>query len=537
MKPFRFLLTCLSLAVAVVLYAAPPPAQADEPAPNLVLTTLYFQYEMDDGSSGSGSYLLADTAAFMDNDGNRGVWGFDPISDMYLIYYNTGAHCGAISIALQNFTNNQVQGIRLCTDGSGARGVWAGVLWFNGVTTRISVASDGTEGNLGSSASDISADERYIGFGSEANNLVEGDANESSDGFIYDRQTGQITRVTVASDGTEGNDDSGGPKLSADGQYAVFSSLARNLVSDDTNWRQDIFVHDRQTGQTSRVSVSSDGAQANDYSFDFDVSADGQYIVFESPATNLVANDTNEAWDIFLHDQQTGQTSRISVAADGTEGNDNSYDPAISADGRYVSFRSWASNFVSGDTNGYSDIFVHDRLTGEISRVSVASDGTQADSTSFHSDLSADGRYVAFQCFATNLVADDTNEVGDIFVHDRVMGETRRVSVASDSTQGNGESSAPSISADGRYVAFDSEANNLVSNDINWRMDVFVYDRQTEQTVRVSVASNGVQGNRRSYTPKISTDGQYVLFSSDAFNLVEGDTNLENDVFVRDRGQ
>jgi Tol biopolymer transport system component len=224
----------------------------------------------------------------------------------------------------------------------------------------------------------------------------------------------------------------------------------------------------------------------------------------------------------------------VSVASDSTQGNDNSWDPSISADGRYVAFFSHASNLVPGDTNNTLDVFVHDRLTGQTTRVSVASDGTEGNGDSFVGSISADGRYVAFASWASNLVPGDTNGRSDIFVHDRVTGQTTRVSVASDGTEGNGDSwGCPSISADGRYVAFASWASNLVPGDTNGRSDIFVHDRVTGQTTRVSVASDGTEGNGDSWwRPSISADGRYVAFPSYASNLVPGDTNGWADIFV-----
>jgi Periplasmic component of the Tol biopolymer transport system len=329
--------------------------------------------------------------------------------------------------------------------------------------------------------------------------------------------------------------------ISADGRYVAFVSAATNLVSGDTNNFQDIFVHDRQTGQTTRVSVASDGTQANGHSYAPSISADGRYVAFASLASNLVSGDTNGAWDVFVHDRQTGETTRVSVASDGTQaiGFFFGSSPSISADGRYVAFDSWATNLVSGDTNDKPDVFVHDRQTGQTTRVSVSSDGTQANNGANYPSISADGRYVAFESSSTNLVSGDTNSVTDIFVHDRQTGQTTRVSVSSDGTQANGgpgwSGKNSSISADGRYVAFHSYADNLVSGDTNSATDIFVHDRQTGVTTRVSIASDGTQANGFSSSPSISADGRYVAFMSGATNLVSGDTNNARDVFVHGR--
>ena len=412
-----------------------------------------------------------------------------------------------------------------------------------GTTRRVSVASDGTQGNDFSAEASISATGRYVAFDSPATNLVNGDTNGVIDVFVHDWKTGQTTRVSVASDGTQANDFSDAPSISASGRYIAFQSAASNLVSGDTNGTGDIFVHDRVSGQITLVSVASDGTQANSASQHAAISANGRYVAFQSDASSLVSGDTNNTHDVFVHDRKTGQTTLVSVASDGTQGNDLSLHPSISANGRYVAFDSFASNLVSDDTNTCGpytdgmcpDIFVHDRATGQTTRISVASDGTQANGYSDVPSISANGRYVAFHSFASNLVSDDTNGVADVFVHDLKTGQTTRVSVASDGTQGNDNADGFSISATGRFVAFQSFATNLVSDDTNFTSDIFVHDRQTGQTTRVSVASNGTQGNGGSYDPSISATGHSAAFYSDASNLVSGDTNSTGDIFVHDR--
>src|SRR5207249_2543647 len=230
--------------------------------------------------------------------------------------------------------------------------------------------------------------------------------------------------VSVASDGTQGNAASAGAALSADGRFVAFHSTATNLVAGDTNGKTDVFVHDRQTGITERVSVASDGTQGNNASSYPALSADGRLVAFQSDATNLVAGDTNGATDVFVHDRQTGTTERVSVSSGGTEGNGFSAAPALSADGRFVAFHNTATNLVAGDTNGKTDVFVHDRQTGTTERVSVASDGTQGNGPSSGAALSADGGLVAFHGTATNLVAGDTSGTYDVFVHDRPVSTT-----------------------------------------------------------------------------------------------------------------
>jgi Tol biopolymer transport system component len=408
-----------------------------------------------------------------------------------------------------------------------------------GVTERVSVASNGAEGNYVSGyygSSSLSGNGRIVAYSSGASNLVDGDTNGFEDIFIHDRLSGETTRVSVASDGIQGNSSSVFSSISADGRYVAFISQASNLVEGDTNSSYDVFVHDRVTGETTRVSVASDGTQGNSAYTPPSISGDGHYVAFESNANNLVEGDTNSSFDIFVHDRVTGDTTRVSVASDGTQGNSYSHNPSISADGRYVAFISLATNLVAGDTNSSNDVFVHDRVTGETTRASVASEGTQGNWKSVSPSISANGRFVAFISLATNLVAGDTNEHWDIFVHDRVTGETTRVSVASDGTQANSSSGRPSISMDGRYVVFESTATNLIIGDTNGFVDVFVHDRENGETVRISVATDGSQANDFSWLPSISTDGRYSVFASAANNLVDGDTNEYYDVFVHDQG-
>jgi Tol biopolymer transport system component len=405
------------------------------------------------------------------------------------------------------------------------------------VTQIVSVASSGAQANGDSYYSSISADGRYVAFSSNATNLVPSDTNTASEVFVRERQLGLTERVSIDSAGAQANGASYYSSISADGRYVAFQSDATNLVPSDTNAASDIFVRDRQLGLTERVSIDSAGAQANGNSYYPSISADGRYVAFQSYATNLVPGDTNEASDVFVRDRLNGTTERASVAIDGTQGNYLSGHPSISADGRYVAFTSLASNLVPGDTNNVFDVIVHDRMTGTTERVSVDSAGTQGnnDSGFYGLAISADGRYVAFQSVATNLVAGDTNVASDIFVRDRQLGLTERVSINSASVQGNSDSEYTAISGDGRYVAFQSFATNLVVGDTNASSDIFVRDRQLALTERVSIDSGGAQGNSDSEYPSISSDGRFVAFQSLATNLVALDTNAASDVFARDR--
>lgn len=400
-----------------------------------------------------------------------------------------------------------------------------------GTLLRISLSTGGTQSNYHSWFPDISADGHFITFESFATNLVDGDTNQHTDIFVHDWQTGETTRVSVSSTGVQAIGGSYAPAISADGRFVAFYSYADNLVAGDDS-TYDVFVHDRLTGQTTMVSLSSAGVRGDGSSTSPDISADGRFVAFHSDAGNLVSNDTNEIEDVFVHDQQTGQTIRISVSSTGTQGNDVSAYPAISADGRFVAFGSKANNLVAGDTNNENDIFVHDRQTGQTTRVSVSSTGTQGNDLSGNPGISADGRYVVFESLATNLVGGDTNGKWDVFVHDRQTGQTRRVSVGSTGAQGNGGSAGASISGDGRYITFYSASSNLVPGDSNIWEDIFVHDQLTGQTNRISVATNGGSGNGGAFQPVISGDGRVVAFESEASNLLGGDTNEWRDIFI-----
>ena len=410
-----------------------------------------------------------------------------------------------------------------------------------GETTLVSVNSVGVQANGGSDYSAISADGRYVAFSSHADNLVAGGA-VASDIYVRDRLTNKTTRVSLSNTGKPGNDNSYRPAISADGRFVAFQSAARNLVTGDTNQATDIFVRDRLTNQTTRVSVTNTGAQGKGYSYSPAISADGRFVAFESTASNLVVGDTNGARDIFVRDRTTNQTTRVSVASTGIQGDSISNRPVISADGRFVAFDSYADNLVTDDTNSGggpcgTDVFVHDRRTSQTTRVSVNNAGVEGNCDSDYPAISADGRVVAFRAGSSNLVAGDTNGRDDIFVRDRTTNKTTRVSATNTAAQSNGHSLYPAISADGRFVAFKSKASNLVTGDTKGLEDVFVRDRATNQTTRVSVSSTGGQGNYDvgRVPPAISADGRIVTFMSGATTLVVGDANAANDIFLHDR--
>jgi dipeptidyl aminopeptidase/acylaminoacyl peptidase len=318
-------------------------------------------------------------------------------------------------------------------------------------------------------------------------------------------------------------------------QFAAFESFASNLVDGDTNGVEDVFVRGLLANPhqiTQRVSVSSTGAQANASSGTPAISANARYVAFVSNATNLVGTDTNGVRDIFVHDLVTGKTKRVGVGIHG-QANGPSQLPAITGDGRCIAFASSASNLVPGDTNNATDIFVRDTVAKTTTRVSVASDGTQANGSSSAPSMSSCDD-VVYQSLASDLVSGDTNGESDVFERTPGFGTTR-LSVTTTGDQPNGPSGEPVISGNDRYVAYTSSASNLVPGDTNLDPDVFRVDTLTGQTERWSLATNGSQAAFGLSTgqPSITTTGASIAFACDASNLAPGDGLLSQGIFLR----
>jgi Tol biopolymer transport system component len=407
-------------------------------------------------------------------------------------------------------------------------------------TVRVSTSTFGDPAAGSTAHPSISADGRYVVFSSQATNLVPGDGNRAGDVFRHDRFTSETVRVSVSSAGIEGDASSDvgyAPSISADGRFVVFISGATNLVPGDTNRKYDVFVRDLVLGQTVRASESAAGGQANESSFYASISADGRFVAFSSEADDLVPGDTNGVDDVFVRDLATGAIVRASVDAGGLEADGDSYEPVLSADGRYVAFSSEASNLAAGDANQVSDVFLKDTLTGATILVSANAGGSSGNGYSASPSLSADGRIVAFVSLASDLAAGDLNGFEDAFVRDVSRGVTRLASVSTRGQQADDDTYyGPSISADGRFVAFNSTAYSLVVPDAFGGHDVYLRDLVSGVTTRDSVNTAGVQGNGDSYAPSVSADGRFVAFKSAATNLVEDDGNGFSDVVVRDRG-
>jgi len=406
----------------------------------------------------------------------------------------------------------------------------APVLAAQGDTIRVSLSSTGTEANLNSDHPRISSDGDYVVFSSNASNLIAGDTNESSDIFRRRVSTGETQIASLRYNGLPSDGANYSPDISSNGRYIVYESSSTNMVTGDSNGVSDIFRRDMNTGSVQVVSIYYGGEGPSNAESSYPaISSDGNRIAFESDATNLVEGDTNSIQDIFMRDLLEDTTIRVSVDNDGTQANGNSFNADISDDGDSVVFESDATNLVDSDTNGVTDVFIHSGITTY--RVSVDGNGNQVNGASYNARISSDGRYVVFASEATNLVSGDINGVADIFVYDTQEGTTTRVSVSSEADEANGPSGYPDVSSDGRYIVFQSDATNLVHNDTNTRRDIFMHDMTTGMTTRVNMGANGVEGGGISTGGSVSSNGTYVAFNSISSNLVANDTNGRYDIF------
>ena len=442
---------------------------------------------------------------------------------------------------------------------------------------------------------DITPSGRFVAFQSRASNLVAGDTNQVCDIFVRDRARGRTERVSISSDGTEASfpplaggaltpkcfsgstfgPESMGPSISANGRFVAFYSAASDLVPGDTNLACDVFVHDRKTGWTQRVSIASDGSQTaigpdgiRPDSLRPSLSGDGRLVVFESAASDLVAGDTNGRRDIFLHDRRTGSTQRVSARPDGTEADRHSNWPFVSRDGRSIVFQSSATNLPSDNHNPtgvMTTVFLHDRTTGELEVIAESRNGVATRvAGAVGRPISDDGRFVVF--VGTGHVPNDSNQqaagfpADDVYVRDRTSGRVERVSVRStgEEAEGNSGRAGISISPEGRFVTFESVAPNLFASDTNTTgsvsdtllgisdKDSYVYDRKTGALEWTSVAPDGKETRRcadgdprwgeQTQSGVISSQGRYVTFGSCSPDVVNDDTNERWDLFIRDRG-
>lgn len=470
-----------------------------------------------------------------------GSGGTQPDNYCYTNYFHgngRGISADGGKVAFASAAGNLVSG-----DFNGSYDVFVRSFVGGTFMTRI-LGESGQEPNSFTFDGRLSADGNRVAFMSQASNMGP-DGNFSQDIFVKDLATGAVVLASNSPSGFS----SEAPVVSADGKVAAFFSNAVDLVDNDTNSQQDVFIHAFEDGEfsagtTLRVSVPTVASEADGPSFSATIASSGPVVVFASTATNLVLADTNGNVDIFVSDP-IGQTVRIvSSNSQGTQGNGDSHNPVCSADGRFVAFESYADNFVDSDgdgsfdndTNGSLDIFVHDVVSDVTSRVSIASDGSEADSDCSSPSISADGRFIAFQSIATTLDPAADGSFYQIFVHDRLTKTTTCVSVpdGATGTVGNSSSFNPAISANGQVVAFQSLATNLDPVATAGFMQVFVRNHAANATSCVSVA-NGTEANADSFDPSVSADGMLVAFSSFGSNLDPVATSGNSQVYVRNR--
>jgi hypothetical protein len=407
-------------------------------------------------------------------------------------------------------------------------------MWAFALTQRVSVNNSGQEANSSSAPASMTPDGRYVLFGSDADNLVIWDINGSYDVFVRDTQNNTTSRVSIDDSGNEANATSYPTAITPDGRYVLFGSYADNLVVWDTNGSYDVFVRDTQNNTTNRVSLDYNWSEIAGESYPTAITPDGKYVLFGSDVGNIVSWDKNGQPDVFIRDTENSTTTIISIDENWVFSNGPSTPVGISDNGAYILFTSSADNLVSNDTNGTDDIFVREIANNIIMRVNVNNANDEANNFSYSPTMTPDGRYVLFASSASNLVADDNNWYDDIFVRDLHHAETTRINVANNGNEAYDISVVNAITPDGRYVLFTSRASNLVADDNNWHNDIFVRDRDNSATSRVNLDSGSNEADNSSYARAISSDGRYVLFQSAADNLVPWDTNGIEDIFIRD---
>ncbi|MDH5259121.1 MAG: hypothetical protein OEX07_13990, partial [Gammaproteobacteria bacterium] len=382
--------------------------------------------------------------------------------------------------------------------------------------------------NKPSNSPALNIDGTKIAFVSHSGNLV-GDTKLQSNIYLKDTTSNTIVRVSVDNSGIAGERASYGPTINGDGNKVVFYSSSENLVSSDGNGKPDVFLRDLKNNSTQLISVTKSGVQGDAGSIEGVISADGNVVAFSSRATTLTGLSTNAKSQVYVKDLFTGDLEVVSINNSGDAGDQDSFSPSISRDGRYISFASFANNLSSIFNFNQFDIYVYDRQTKKTELITA--------SANLHSgtpSISGDGRYVAFMTLADNLVSGDTVNTIDIVVYDRVTKIFKRVQAPGEAPKGH--SFSPKISSDGRFVAFYSSATNLVSGDTNDRDDMFVFDLALNRVERVSVSATGAQStNNVDQFIALSGNGQAAAFGSPDGIFVSGDTNGVADIFVRQR--
>ncbi len=349
-------------------------------------------------------------------------------------------------------------------------------------TTLLSTSGSGGTMAVSFFEHDVTRDGRYLALTSTSTHVVPGDVNAVADVFRLDRSSGVWQLVSVSTSGAQGNAASSaelGGSLSADGNLVAFLSAASNFAPGDATGTEDVFVRDMLSGVTECISVSASGLPAGGCN-KVDLSADGRWIVFSSTANNIVAGDANNELNVFVRDRASGVTRLVDVTLAGAAASQTWSASAISGDGRFVIFNSASSQLVAGDTNGQTEPFCADLLSGAIERIAISSGGVEANNYSVSDTgwlVSYDGRFVAFTSQASTLVAGDTNNRLDAFVRDRWLGTTERVSLNPSGGQLSTTSYADSISEDGRSVVFTSSGTGVTPDDTQNGADVFLRRR------------------------------------------------------------
>jgi Tol biopolymer transport system component len=403
-------------------------------------------------------------------------------------------------------------------------------------TRLVSESVKGGTGNGISKHTSTDRSGRYVAFASRASDLIDGNREHGRDVFVYDRSRHKITVISRRRDGRFPNGPSERPDMSGNGQWVAYASRASNLVDRDENGRSDVFVSNRSTGKTKLVSKARGGGTGKRASTSAAVDDGGHRIAFGSLASNLVRHDHNHTGDVFLFHRRTGRTTLVSAALTGGAANGRSFDPAISGNGRFVAYTSVATDLVEGATAHHGDVFLFDRRNGTNMLVSRAISGGPGNNVSTTPSISHNGRYIAFASFASDLVAGDSNGTWDVFRYDRVSGAMELVSRSTSGGSGNSGSFTPAIDDHGAIVAFASDATNLGPVDTNQRRDVYVRNLARGKTRLMSANADGEAGNASSGRPSVSGDGSYVTFESAASDLVRPDRNKTWDVFLRRRG-
>ena len=395
----------------------------------------------------------------------------------------------------------------------------------------VSSSDTGEAGNFESRVPDISVNGRIVAFQSSATNLDPLDTDLFDDIYVKNLDSGEVTLASVAparskgkgkgkgSAPVKGNLYSQRPSLSGDGSRVAFETGSSNLHPDDPFGGFDIYVKDLTSGDLTLASVNASGVKGNGYSVRPSISDDGTKVVFDSIATNFSSQDADSTFDVYVKDLVTGEVELVSVTSEGIKGNDVSFGAAISPDGTKVAFNSMATNLHPADTDHFTDVYVKDLVTGDLSLASTSDQGNSGNGASFGPQLTGDGSIVAFMSRATNLDPSDSQPYEDVYVKNLATGDLKLVSAAADGTKGNSLSFLGSISPDGRLVAFDSISTNLHPADPDSFDDVFLKDLTTGALTLISSTAAGQKGNNASGGGSLSADAGRIAFLTSATNL------------------